>query len=80
MSILQIGCWILAVILAPCCVWFLKVIVPDVAKTFLEAAKDKSLGFLGRYTIAVIGVMSIAGVPLLPLLLYSKLILTALNK
>ena len=80
MSILQIGCWILAVILAPCLVGVLIKLVPEFAKMSLQILRDKKTGFLERYTMAVIGVGAIACVALIPLLLYSKLILTALNK
>ena len=80
MSILQIGCWILAVILAPCLVGVLINLVPEIAKASLQILRDKETGFLERYTLAVLGVMAIATVPLIILLLYSKLILTALGK
>ena len=80
MSILQIGCWTLAVILAPCLVGVLIKLVPELAKVSLQILRDKETGLLERYTMAGLGVMGIPCMAVISLLLYSKLILTALNK
>ncbi len=80
MSIIQVGCWILAVIMAPVSVWLFIELLPGFAKDCLEDCMDKDKGILERYSMAVIGVGSIACVTLIPLLLYSKLIPTALGK